>query len=117
MGSFGDHRDVVMSKIDFPRPLPIVEKQHETARLNVVSLALPVTAFRSCQEEDALIVDAAEVFAGRLYRVTKGGCWTERLDCLPTLGPGLLAVSGYSHVLDALWHPEQRGRLLSLFES
>src|SRR4051794_23152539 len=57
MGSFGDHRDVVMSKIDFPRPLPVVEKQHETAHLNVVSLALPVTAFQSCQEEDALIVD------------------------------------------------------------
>ena len=70
MGSFGGHRDVVMSKIDFHRPLPIVEKQHETSHLNVVSLGLPVTAFRSCQEEDALIVDAAEVFAGRLYCVT-----------------------------------------------
>ena len=44
------------------------------------------------------------------------GCWTERLDCLPTLGPGLLAVSGYSHVLDALSHPEQRGRILSLLK-
>jgi hypothetical protein len=32
------------------------------------------------------------------------------------LGPGLLAVSGYSHVLDALSHPEQRGRLLSLLK-
>jgi hypothetical protein len=59
-----------MSKIDFHRPLPTVEKQHETAHLTVVSLALPVTAFRSCQEEVALIVDAAEVFAGRLYCVT-----------------------------------------------
>ena len=44
------------------------------------------------------------------------GCRTERLDCLPTLGPGLLAVSGYSHVLDALSHPEQRGRILSLLK-
>jgi hypothetical protein len=70
MGSFGGHRDVVMSKIDFHQPLLIVEKQHETAHLNVVFLALPVTAFRSRQEEDVLIVDAAEVFVGRLYCVT-----------------------------------------------
>ena len=70
MGSFEGHRDVVMSKIDFHRPLPIVEKQHEIAHLNVVSLALPVIAFRSSREEVALIVDAAEVFAGRLHCVT-----------------------------------------------
>ena len=44
------------------------------------------------------------------------GNWTEPLDCLPTLGPGLLAVSGYSHVLDALSHPEQCGRVLSLLK-
>lgn len=59
-----------MSKIDFHRPLLIVEKQHETTHLNAVFLALPLTAFRSCQGEDALIVDAAEVFVGRLYCVT-----------------------------------------------
>ena len=70
MGSFGGHRGVVMSKIDFHRPLLIVEKQHETAHLNVVFLVLPVTAFQSCLEEDALIVDVAEVFVGRLYCVT-----------------------------------------------
>ena len=115
MASFEGHRDVVMSKIDFHRPLPIVEKQHETGHLDVVSLALPVTAFRASREEVALVVDAAEVFAGHLYCVTQGcAVWTERLDCLPTLGPGLLAVNGYSHVLDALLHPEQRGRILSL---
>jgi hypothetical protein len=42
--------------------------------------------------------------------------WTKRVDGLPTLGPGLLAVSGYSHVLDDLSHPEQRGRLRSLLK-
>jgi hypothetical protein len=72
MGSFGGHRDVVMSKIDLHRPLPIVEKQHEKVHLNVVSPALPVTTFRSRQKEDALILDAAEVFVGRLYCVTWG---------------------------------------------
>ena len=72
MASFEGHRDVVMSKIDFHRPLPIVEKQHETGHLDVVSLALPVTAFRASREEVALVVDAAEVFAGHLYCVTQG---------------------------------------------
>ena len=70
MGAFEGYRAVVMSKIDFHRPLPIVEKQHETAHLNVVSLALPVTVFLSCREEVALTADDAEVFAGRLHSVT-----------------------------------------------
>jgi hypothetical protein len=73
--------------------------------------------FGSCQEEDFPIVDAAEVFGGRLYYVTHGlTIKTERQFCTPTLGPGLLAVSGYSHVRDALSHPEQCGRVLSLLK-
>jgi hypothetical protein len=72
-------------------------------------------AFAPCQREDIPIVDAAEVSAGRLYYVThRLPIETERLSCSPTLGPGLLAVNGYSHVRDAFSHTEQRGRLLSL---
>jgi hypothetical protein len=76
-----------------------------------------VIAFVPCLEEDFPIVDAAGASAGRLYHVTRGlTVDTKRISSLPTLGPGLLAVNGYSHVRDALSHPEQRGSVLSLFK-
>ena len=112
-----DRRNFAMPNVDFHRPPPVAEKQHETVHLDVVYLVLPMMVCRSCQGEDFPTADAAEVFAERLCYVTDGLTReTERLSSSPTFGPGLLAVSGYSHVRDAFSHPEQCGRVLSLLK-
>ena len=117
MGWYVDRRSVEMPKVGFHRPPPVAEKQLETVHLAVACLALPTSAFQSCQGEWFPTVDVDEVFVERLYYVTDRLSWEiERVVSLPTLGPGLLAVSGYSHVRDALSHPEQRGKLLSLLK-
>ena len=115
----GHRRRVEMPIVDSHRPLPVAERQPETDCQDVAYLALPMRPFRPCEGEDCPIAAAGEVFAEHLYHVKREatfGDWAEWLPPLPTLGPGLLAVNGYSHARDALSHTEQRGRLLSLLE-
>jgi hypothetical protein len=115
MGLFEHRSGSALPKIGLHQSPPTAVKQRETGHLDVVYLALPTTAFPPCQEQDFLIVSAAEASVGPLYTaLLTRWLWTKRLPCLPTFGPGLLAVSGYSHVRDA--HPEQRGRVLSLLK-
>ena len=59
-------RHFEMTRGDFLRPPPVVEKQHTTVHPDVAYLALLMMAFRSCQEEDFQTADAAEVVVERL---------------------------------------------------